>query len=310
MEYQVQSIPQKLTTQKNLRRKAASEVFWGFVFILPQMVGLVAFSLIPLLSVFYLSLTSWDGLGPIQFVGLQNFFNQFQDATFHVSVVNTIYFTLLTVPGTIILSLLIALGLNRVRGKSIYRVIYFMPVVTSPVAIAVIWFSLLSSDFGLINLFLKSAFHVVGPAWLTDQRFVIPSIALLIVWGNLGLNMIFFLAGIQNIPATYSEAARIDGANRFQLFWRVTLPLLTPTLFFVLVTSIISSFQVFDQAFVLTQGGPGTDSYTIVYNIYHQAFETGAFGPATADAVILFVILLVVTLFQFWFQRRWVNYDI
>jgi multiple sugar transport system permease protein len=130
------------------------------------------------------------------------------------------------------------------------------------------------------------------------------------IWSSLGFNMIIFLAGLQGIPATYSEAARIDGANKFQLFWNVTLPLLTPTIFFTTVIAVINSFQGFDLIYVLTGGGPGKDSYTIVYHIYHLAFEVSNFGPASAVAVILFAILLSLTLLQFQFQRRWVNYEV
>ncbi|GHO86829.1 carbohydrate ABC transporter permease [Dictyobacter formicarum] len=312
MEYQVSSlgVAKQGSSRNNLRRRQMSEALWGYFFILPQMIGLLAFALIPLIAVFYYSANNWDGLGPMTFVGFQNYIDQFNSPDLHIALWNTLYYTILTVPGGLILALLAALGLNNVRGKTIYRVIYFMPVVTSSVAVAVIWGWLLNSDFGLINILLKDWFHIHGPGWITDSRFVIPSIAMLSIWSSLGFNMIIFLAGLQGIPATYAEAARIDGANRLQLFFRVTLPMLTPTLFFTTVLSVISSFQVFDQAFVLTGGGPGKDSYTIVYHIYHLGFEQNQFGGASSAAVILFAILLVLTLLQLWFQRRWVTYDV
>ncbi|GCE18297.1 carbohydrate ABC transporter permease [Dictyobacter kobayashii] len=312
MEYQVSSLggAKQSSSRNNLRRRQMGEAFWGYFFILPQMIGLVAFALYPLISVFIYSANNWDGLGPMTFVGFQNYIDQLNSPDLHIALTNTLYYTVLTVPGGLILALLVALGLNNVRGKTVYRVIYFMPVVTSSVAVAVIWGWLLNSDFGLINVLLKDWFHIQGPGWITDSRYVIPSIAMLSIWGSLGFNMIIFLAGLQGIPATYAEAARIDGANRFQLFFGVTLPMLTPTLFFTTVLSVISSFQVFDQTFVLTGGGPGKDSYTIVYHIYHLGFETSQFGSASAAAVILFVILLALTLAQLWFQRRWVTYDV
>ena len=312
MEYQVSSlgVAKQGSSRNNLRRRQMSETLWGYFFILPQMIGLVAFALIPLIMVFVYSANNWDGLGPMSFVGFQNYLDQFSSPDLHIALWNTLYYTVLTVPGGLILALLVALGLNNVRGKTVYRVIYFMPVVTSSVAVAVIWGWLLNSDFGLINILLKDWFHIHGPGWITDSRFVIPSIAMLSIWSSLGFNMIIFLAGLQGIPATYAEAARIDGANRLQLFFRVTLPMLTPTLFFTTVLSVISSFQVFDQAFVLTGGGPGKDSYTIVYHIYHLGFEQNQFGGASSAAVILFAILLVLTLIQLWFQRRWVTYDV
>lgn len=312
MDYQVQSLeaPQALAAKGKRRNRGNSDALWGYVFLLPQLVGLLAFSLIPLLSVFYLSMASWDELGPITFVGLQNFIDQLKSDDLHIALLNTLYYTVIAVPGGLIFALLIALGLNNVRGKTVYRVLYFMPFITGSVAVGVIWSFLLNSDFGLFNSLLRSWFHASGVGWLTTTRYVIPSIALVGIWQGLGFNMIIFLAGLQGIPVSYSEAARMDGANRFQLFWRVTLPMLTPTIFFTTVISILNSFQVFDLTFILTGGGPGKDSYTMVYHIYHLGFETATFGPASAAAVILFVILLVVTAVQFRVQRRWVNYDV
>lgn len=312
MEYNVQSLgpSQHLSIQQNVRNRKRKEALWGYFFILPQMIGLLAFAVIPLVVVFYLSLTTWDGLGSIQFVGLQNFIEQLKSDDLRISLLHTLLFTLIVVPGGLFLALMAALGLDKVRGKDTYRVLYFMPVVTGPVAIAVMWAWLLNSDYGLLNTLLRNWFRIAGPGWLTDSRFVIPSIAMVSIWGGLGFNMIIFLAGLQSIPTTYSEAARIDGASKFQLFWRVTLPLLTPTIFFTSVISVINSFQSFDLIYVLTGGGPGKDSYTIVYYMYHMAFEQATFGSASAVAVILFAILLSLTLLQFQFQRRWVHYEL
>jgi multiple sugar transport system permease protein len=312
MDYQVQSVEarQAVAMQGQERKRRNRDALWGYLFLFPQLVGLLLFSLIPLLSVFYLSMVSWDGLGPITFVALQNFIDQLQSSDLHIALLNTLFFTLITVPGGLIFAMLVALALNNVRGKTIYRVLYFMPFITGSVAVGVIWALLLNSDFGLFNSLLKSWFHASGVGWLTDSRFVIPSIAMVAIWQGLGFNMIIFLAGLQGIPVSYIEAARIDGATRFQLFWRVTLPLLTPTIFFTAVISILSSFQVFDLAFILTGGGPGKDSYTMVYHIYHLGFENGTFGTASAAAVILFAILLALTAIQFRLQKRWVNYDV
>lgn len=313
MEYQVSSLgtSQPRSSKGNLSRRKRHEALWGYFFIFPQLVGLLVFAVYPLISVFYYSLNTWDGLGPMTFVGLQNYIDQLTSPDLHTALLNTLYYTVLAVPGGLILALLAALGLNNVRGKTIFRIIYFTPVITSSVAIAVMWSWLLQSDYGLLNVLLKNIFHVTaGPGWLTDSRLVIPTIAALSIWSGIGYNMIIFLAGLQGIPATYAEAASIDGANRFQLFWRITLPMLTPTVFFTGVLSLISSFQVFDLAFLLTSGGPGKDSYTIVYHIYHLGFESSRFGSASAAAVILFVILLCLTLIQLWLQRRWVTYDV
>jgi len=309
-QVQAVKVPRALTKQGQQRKRRNTDVLWGYGFLLPQLLGLLLFSLIPLLSVFYLSMASWDGLGPITFVGFKNFIDQLTSSDLHIALLNTLYFTVISVPGGLIFALLIALALNNVRGKTVYRVLYFMPYITGSVAVGVIWSLLLNSDFGLFNSLLKSGLHSQGVGWLTDGRFVIPSIAMVGIWQGLGFTMIIYLAGLQGIPASYSEAARIDGANSFQLFWNVTLPMLTPTIFFTAIISILGSFQVFDLAFILTNGGPGKDSYTIVYHIYHLGFENAVFGEASAAAVILFVILLVVTAVQFRLQKRWVNYDV
>jgi multiple sugar transport system permease protein len=312
MSSQVQAVEatQAVAMKGKQPKRRNTDVLWGYFFLLPQLLGLLLFSLIPLLSVFYLSMVSWDGLGPITFVGVQNFIEQLKSSDLHIALLNTLFFTLITVPGGLIFALLVALALNNVRGKTFYRVLYFMPFITGSVAVGVIWSLLLNGDFGLLNSLLKAWFHAKGVGWLTDARFVIPSIATVAIWQGLGFNMIIFLAGLQGIPVSYSEAARIDGANKFQLFWRVTLPMLTPTIFFTAVISILNSFQVFDLAFILTGGGPGKDSYTIVYHIYHLGFENATFGAASAAAVILFAILLTLTGFQFRLQKRWVNYDV
>ena len=301
---------QAVATQGKQRNRGNREALWGYFFLLPQLVGLLLFSLIPLVSVFYLSMVTWDGLGPITFVGLQNFIDQLQNSDLHIALLNTLFFTVITVPGGLIFAMLVALALNNVRGKTVYRVLYFMPFITGSVAVGVIWALLLNSDFGLFNSILRSVFHAKGVGWLTDPRFVIPSIALVGIWQGLGFNMIILLAGLQGIPVSYSEAARMDGANKFQLFLNVTLPMLSPTIFFCTVISILSSFQVFDITFILTGGGPGKDSYTMVYHIYHLGFENATFGPASAAAVILFVILLAITAVQFRLQKLWVNYEV
>ena len=312
MKYQAQTLeaPKAVATKGKQRNRRNRDALWGYFFLLPQLIGLLVFSLIPLVSVFYLSMASWDGLGPITFVGLENFIDQLKSSDLHIALLNTLFYTIIAVPGGLFFALLIALGLNNVRGKTVYRVLYFMPFITGSVAVGVIWSFLLNTDFGLFNSLLRSVFHAKGVGWLTDPRFVIPSIALVGIWQGLGFNMIILLAGLQGIPVSYSEAARMDGANRFQLFWNVTLPMLSPTIFFCTVISILSSFQVFDITFILTGGGPGKDSYTMVYHIYHLGFENATFGGASAAAVILFVILLAMTGVQFRLQKRWVNYDV
>ncbi|MBW7455109.1 sugar ABC transporter permease [Paenibacillus sepulcri] len=283
--------------------------FWGYFFIFPQFVGLLCFSLLPLIMAFVLSLMNWDGFGERSFVGLDNFISQFKDEEFRIAIVNTLYYTLLTVPTGILLALLVAIGLNRVRGKVLYRLIYFMPNITMSVAVAVVFMWLFNADFGLINLYLKEWFGIKGPMWLTDTHFVMPSIAMLSIWMGLGGNMVLFLAGLQGISASYYEASQIDGASKWQQLRHITIPLISPTTFFVTIMSIIGSFQVFDQSFVMTSGGPAKASYTIVFHIYETAFVDFTFGKSTAAAVILFLIILSLTLFQMGISKRWVHYE-
>jgi multiple sugar transport system permease protein len=289
--------------------KRTSDWLWALVFILPQLIGLIVFSLGPLLFAFYISLTSWDGFGNKTFIGFGNFVEQFQSPELRIALTNTLWYTAIAVPGGMILALLIALGLNNVRGKTAYRLFYFMPVVTSSVAVSVIWLYLLNGDFGIINAYLRTWFGLNPPNWLVDDRFVIPAIALVGIWWGLGFNMVIFLAGLQNVPQSLVEAAQIDGANKWQTFRNVTLPILSPTTFFVLILSVIGSFQVFDQAYVMTSGGPGRASYTMVYHIFRLAFENFTFGKSSAAAVILFAIILVLTVIQFQVQKRWVHYE-
>ncbi|AST94988.1 carbohydrate ABC transporter permease [Shouchella clausii] len=284
------------------------EKWWGYAFIAPQLLGMIVFSLLPLIFAFALSFMSWDGFGERTFVGLDNYIQQFQDPVFRTALRNTTLYSLLVIPGGIIAALGAALALNKVKGKDFYRMLFFMPVVTSSVSIGVIWMWLLNGDIGLINQLL-AMIGIDGPNWLTDQKLVLPSIAALSIWWGLGTNMVIFLAGLQGISRSYYEAADIDGATPWQKFRHITFPLLSPTTFFVAIMIVIASFQVFDQAYVMTQGGPGKASYTLVYHIFDMAFTRTAFGPSTASAMILFAIILIFTLIQFSVSRKWVHYE-
>lgn len=286
-----------------------SDILWAVFFTAPQVIGLFVFSLIPLVVAFYLSLTSWDAIGSRTFVGFANFIEQFQNPDLYTALKNTAIYTVIAVPGGMVLALLIALGLNNIQFKSVYRLLYFMPNVTSSVAISVIWIYLLNGDFGIINSYARDWFNITLPNWLIEENFVMPSIAIVGIWWGLGFNMVIFLAGLQNVPSSLIEAAQIDGANKWQTFRNVTLPILSPTTFFLTITSIIGSFQVFDQAYVMTGGGPGRASYTMVYHVFKLAFQDFTFGKSSAAAVILFTIILLMTAFQFYAQKRWVHYE-
>jgi multiple sugar transport system permease protein len=293
-----------------LSQRRKSDIKWGYFFIFPQLFGVLAFVLFPLIYVLVLSLLEWDGLGEPAFVGLSNYTTELADPEFRNALTNTVYYTVMVVPASVVLSLIAALALNKLRFKNFFRVIYFAPVMTSAVAAGVVWLWVYNPDFGLINSYLQNWFGIRGPAWLLDPKWVMPSIAIMSIWLSMGFYIVIFLAGLQGIPATYIEAAKIDGANRFQRFWYVTLPLLSPTTFFIFIIAIINSFQVFDQAFIMTaEGGPANSAVTMVYYLRDLAFVDFVYGRSATVAVILFAIILAFTLLQFRVQRQWVHYE-
>lgn len=281
---------------------------WGYLFILPQVIGLIVFHIIPLIWAGYISFTDFDGFGRNNFIAFDNYYSLFKDDELWGSLRNTAYYALLTVGIGVTTALLVALALNVMKGKTFYRVFYFMPVITSTISMGVIWVWMLNGELGIIN-YVLSAIGIEGPSWLIDERWVIPSIALVGIWATLGKDMIIFLAGLQGISKSYYEAAEIDGASGFKQFWHVTLPLLSPTTLFVTILALINSIQVFDQPYVMTGGGPGKSSYTLVYLIYNQAFVEFNMGRASAVAMILFAVILIITLIQFIVSKRWVHYE-
>lgn len=282
--------------------------WWGYFFISPQLLGLIAFHMIPIVWAGYISLTNYDGFSSGEFIGLDNYRSLLNDEELWLSLRNTTYYTLLSVIVGVTSALLVAVALNKVRGKEFYRVFYFMPVVTSTVSMGVIWVWMLNGDFGIINYMLNQI-GINGPNWLAEEAWVIPAIALVGVWANLGKDMVVFLAGLQGISKSYYEASQIDGATGFKQFWHITLPLLSPTTLFVTIMALIGSFQVFDQPYVMTEGGPGKASYTIVYLVYNQAFQEFNMGRASAVAMILFIVILLFTFLQFAVSKRWVHYE-
>jgi len=290
-----------------LRRQ---ETIAGYLFLLPNILGFLVFSSIPVVATFSISLLDWDLIRAPRFVGIDNYVKLLtDDAVFRKVLFNTAYYVIGTVPAGIILSLLLALAMNaNVRGIALFRVIFFIPVISASVAVAVMWRWLYNTDYGLINMLLTSV-GLKGVPWLASTAWAMPAVILMAIWKSLGYNMVIFLAGLQSIPVHLHEAAAIDGANGVQRFRYITLPLLAPTTFFVLVISVISSFQVFDLAFVLTKGGPGDATNTMVMYIYNQAFQFFHMGYAAAIAWVLFAIIFVITLLQHQLQKRWVHYE-
>ncbi len=293
------------------RHIAWKDILSGYVMIAPLMIGLFIFYLWPVVQTFYFSFTKWGAFGKYTWTGLTNYERLLHDPDLGRALLNTVVYILLSVPGSLILAILAAVLLNqKIRGVGIYRTLYYLPAVTMPAAIAMVWRWLYNGDYGLIN-YLLSLFGLHGPRWISDSAIALYSIILVAIWGAIGSNMILFLAGLQGIPKVYYEAAAIDGAGTLPRFFRITLPLLSPTIFFALVTSLIGAFQVFDLIFLMTgPNSPAIDATkTIVYLFYQYAFITNDKGYAATIAVLLFVIILLITLVQFRLQRRWVHYS-
>jgi multiple sugar transport system permease protein len=281
-------------------------------FLAPSFVGLFAFSIVPIVGAFVVSLLEWDILTAPRFVGFQNYATIWRELThgetLRIVLVNTLYFTAGTVPLAMAVSLAIALLLNRrLWGVGAFRVIYFLPSVTSIVALSIVWRLMYNPDYGIINRFLR-LFISHPPGWLADPHWAMPAIIIMSVWTGLGYNAILYLAGLQGISSTYYEAAKIDGANAWQLFRHVTWPLLSPTTLFIFTMSVISGFQVFTQIYMMTAGKPTPQTMVYVYHVYSEAFTSFRMGYASALAFVLFLIILVVTLGQLSVTKRWVYY--
>lgn len=273
---------------------------WGLLFILPAIGLLLVFNIYPLLRAFFLSFHKWSLAGRPAFVGLQNYATMFMDdKLFTNSVLITIRYAFSVNPILWVMGLSLALLMNRdLRGRGVFRTIYFIPTVVSWVVASIVWFSLLHPSFGINALLMRIFFNAPGIQFFNDKMYTLPMIVFLSVWKNMGYVMILFLAGLQAIPGVYYEAASIDGANAWQKFLHVTLPLLSPTLLFVFVTSIIGSFQVFTPIQIMTQGGPAGATRVMPMLIYENAFMFLKMGYASAMSVVLFIILMSLTLIQ------------
>lgn len=286
----------------------ASEHLAGVLFALPAILGILIWVLGPMLASLYLSLTSYDVLTPAQFIGPTNYVKLPGDELFWTSLYNTAYVTVLGVPIQMSIALGLALLLNqKVRGIAFFRTAFYLPSLTPTVASAILWIWLLNNQWGILNLAIR-AIGVHAPVWLGDPAWSKPAIILMETWGA-GASMIIYLAGLQGVPEQLYEAAAIDGAGRVQKFLHVTLPMLTPTIFFTAVIGIIGHLQIFTEAFILTQGGPLNSTLFYVYYLFNNAFVYFKMGYAAAMAWVLFAIVLLLTLVQFRLAGRWVYYE-
>ena len=281
-----------------------------FTFLFPSLLGLVVFKVGAMLYSLYISFTEWNLFGAPEFVGLKNYITIFRDPRFYESLKNTLLFIAGYLPVVLVLSMGIALLLNsKVKRVNIFRGLFFLPVITSWVAVSMIWKGLLNPEFGIINSIIEF-FGETGPAWLQDPAFVLPSVIMVSVWKDVGFLSIIFLGGLQGISSEYYEAAQIDSASKWQQFRKITLPLLSPTTFYALIITIINSFQVFDQIWIMTAGEPTADLVPVmVTEIYKNSFQYQKMGYATALSWILFAIIIGVTIFQNVMQKKWVHYE-
>jgi ABC-type sugar transport system permease subunit len=292
------------------RRRAVARNVQGWLFVGPVVLGTLVFHILPMVPTVYASFTNWDGLNPPQWVGLANYDRALggHDPNFTIGVTNTLLYLVGRVPGGILVGLLLALLVNeRLRGITLVRAVFYLPVVSSVVAVGVVWRWIFNEQYGLLNTTLD-LLNVAGPRWLTDQTWAKVAVVIVAIWHSMGYTMVLFLAGLQNIPPSLEEAAAIDGAGAWQRFRHVKLPLLTPTLFFVVIISIIGSFQVFNLIYVMTKGGPGTATYVYVYHMWQEGFQLHKFGYGSALAWMLFLVIAFVTFVQWKLQDRWVFY--
>lgn len=290
-----------METKMTMKKRYLYEALSGYAFALPFIASISIFLIGPLIYAFIISFKEFSFLNPeaSRWIGFANYIKLFSDPTFKRALLNTTLYSLGVVPTQLVIALILALIVNSdIKGKTFFRVAYYIPTVTSTVAVSVIFLYLFKAD-GLVNALLAK-FGIQGPTWFNDVRFALPSIMMMAIWSSVGNYMVIFLAGLQDIPSELYEAAEVDGANKFQRFFKITLPMLRPIVFFNLVMSLIGTFQVFDQAYVVSQGtgGPLDATMTVVLDIYRTGFRDFNMGYASAMAFVLFVIILILTLIQ------------
>ena len=296
------------TGQAERKKRGDGKAATGF--LTPSMLGLLAFTAFPIVASLIIGFYNWPVIGAHTFTGLKNYQTLLTSKEFHTSILNTLVFVLLYLPLNIVISLGLAvwIGSKNIKAPGLYRTIFFIPAVTPVVANAAI-FSLILAPNGLIDSLMQTWFGVQAPNFLGSTTWAMPSVVMLSIWQGFGYNMLVFSAALDAVPASLTEAAAIDGAGSIARFFRIILPLITPAIFFAVVLTLISSFQVFTQAYVLTGGGPGNATTTMVVYLYEQGFQFYKLGLASAVAWVLFIIILVITILQFVGQKRWVHYD-
>ena len=298
----------RVATGKGAARSLARrEAMYGLLFISPALIGLILFNLGPIVAAFFFSFTRYSIIDSPKWVGLANYQKAFNQDLVWLAFKNTLYYAVMSVPLGISLAFAVGLLLNNIKGAYIYRTAFYVPCVVPSVASAVIWVVMLNPNIGLVNHFLR-LIGIKGPGWLIDPTWAKPGLVLMSLW-SIGTGMVLYLAGLQGVPQQLHEAAEIDGANVWRRFWAITLPMMTPTLFFHLVMGLIATFQVFNAPFIMTRGGPVRSTYFVSLLIYDNAFRYFKMGYATSLAWILFVVVLALTLIVLKTSGSWVYYE-
>ncbi len=298
------------------KKKERKALLQSIPFMLPSIIGLIIFSFLPIIISILISLTDWNGLDKLNaetlskcFIGINNYLTILSGSEFWKVLGHTVYYIVLYIPLVLVTSLLVAVLLNKnMKGITVYRVLYYIPVLTSWVAASLIWKWVLSPQYGILNQ-LIGFFGVTGPNWLTDRIWAMPAIVLASVWKDMGFFGLFLLSGLKAIDIGYYEAAKVDGASKTKQFFSITLPLLTPSLFFCIIMALINAFQLFPQVMIMTEGGPNGATQVMVERIYTYGFKYFKMGYAAAYSWILFVIIFVLTSIQMKLQKRWVHYE-
>ncbi|WP_420489235.1 carbohydrate ABC transporter permease [Neobacillus niacini] len=310
MESNVQT--EKVLPSKGIKRRKkfiGSESFYGYLFVSPMVIGFLLIMFFPLVYSIYMSLTDWQLLGDPNFIGTENYQRLVNDPDFWVVLKNTLIFAAGLVPINILIALMLALLLQRnLPGIGFFRTAIFIPVMTSIVVWSIIWKYMFGTEEGFINQVL-AAIGIDGPAWLYDPDLAMGAVIVVSALKNVGLNMVLFLAALQQVDKNLYEASYLDGANKVKQFWHVTLPMITPTVFLTLILTVIGSMKVFGQIYVMTNGGPGNHTKVLVYYIWENAFKLFDFGYASAIALVLFVIILFFTIIQWSARKRWVFHE-
>ena len=294
--------------KNKLSAAARREENWGWIMVAPTIIGLIILNLWPFVQTLYTSFCEHLGFGHYKFIGLQNYVEMFQNAEFWRATWNTILFCILTVPLGLFLSLLVAMLLNaKIKGKGVFRTIFFLPMVCAPAAVTMVWRWIFNGEYGILNQVLGA--HV---GWITDPNVVMLSCAIVAIWSNIGYDAVLLLAGLQNISKSYYEAASIDGAGKVTQFFHITLPMVSPTLFVVMIMRLMSAVKVYDLIYMMVEEtNPAVTSVqSLMYLFYRESFIAGSRG--TGSAIVIWTVLLIglVTVIQFYGQKKWVNYDV